>query len=121
MSNLVKSTIYFETSRGNLFTNKPNSLQKTGICETELSDCHKMVFTIFRSTFVRLLPKIIKYLKYISFDENIFCDELDHTLLKGEIHKSEDPYSIFIEIFQEIIHKHAPLKPKQVRDNHLPF
>ena len=106
MSNLVKSTIYFETSRGNLFTNKPNSLQKTGI---------------FRSTFVRLLPKIIKYLNYISFDENIFCDDLDHTLLKGEIPKSEDPYSIFIEIFQEIIHKHAPLKPKQVRDKHLPF
>ena len=51
----------------------------------------------------------------------IFCHELDQTLLKGEIYKSEDPYSKLTVIFQEILPKHAPLKSKQVRGNHTPF
>ena len=104
-----------------LLTNKPNSLQKTGACETRLSDCYKMVFTIFRSTFIRLTPKIIKYRNYKGFNENIFCHELDQILLKGEIYNSEDPYSKFTEIFQEILQKHAPLKSKQGRGNHALF
>ena len=104
-----------------LLTNQPNSLQKTGVCETGLSDCHKMVFPIFRSTSIRLPLKIIKYRNYEGFKENIFCHELDQTLLKGEIYKSEAPYSKLTEIFQEIIQKHLPLKSKQVRGNHAPF
>ena len=39
-------------------------------------------------------------------------------MLKAEIYKSEDPYSKFTEIFQEILHKPCPLKSKQVRVNH---
>ena len=58
LTNLVKTPTCFKTTRGTLLvvllTNKPNSLQKTGVCETGLSDCHNMVFTIFRSTFIRL-------------------------------------------------------------------
>ena len=92
LTNLVKTPTCFKTTKGNvldeLLTNKPNSVQKTGVCETGLSDCHKLVFTIFRSTFIRLLPKIIKYRNYKGFNENIFCHELDQALLKGEIYKS---------------------------------
>ena len=80
-----------------------------------------MVFTIFHSTFFRLLLKIIEYRNSRGFNENIFCHELDQTLLKGEIYKSEDPYSKLTEIVQEILPKHAPLKSKQVRGNHTPF
>ena len=61
LTNLVKTPACFRTTRGTLLdvllTNEPNSLQKTGVCETGLSDCHKLVFTIFRSTFIRLSPK----------------------------------------------------------------
>ena len=79
-----------------------------------------MVFTIFDSTFIRLPPKIIKYRNYKGINGKI-CHELDQTLLNGEIHMSKDPYSKFTEIFQEILHKHTHLKPKQVRGNHAPF
>ena len=41
------------------------------------------------------------------FNENIFCREIDQTLLNGEIYKSEDPYSKFTAIFHEILHKHV--------------
>ena len=46
------------------------------------------------------------------FNKNIFCHELDQTLLKTEAYKSKDPDSKFAEIFQEFLHKHAPLKSK---------
>ena len=58
------------------------------------------------------LKKIIKYRNYKVFNENIFCHELDQTLLKGEIYKSENPYSRLTEIFQENLQRHAPLKSK---------
>ena len=80
-----------------------------------------MVFTIFRSTFIRLPPKIIKYRNYKGFNENIFCHELEQTLLKGEVYKLEDLYSKLTEIFQKILQKHAPLKSKQIRGNYAPF
>ena len=67
-----------------------------------------MIFKISRSIFIRFSPKIIKYRNYKGFNENIFCRELDQTLLKGEIYKSEDPCSNLTEIFQEILQKHAP-------------
>ena len=66
-----------------------------------------MIFKTSRSIFLRLSPKIIKCRNYKGFNENIFCHELDQTLLKGEIYKSEEPYSILTEIFQEILQKHA--------------
>ena len=83
-----------------------------------LSDCQKMVFTIFPSTSIRLPPKIIKYRNYKDFNESNFCHELHQTLLKVEICQSEDSCSKFTEIFQEILHKHAPLRSKQFRGNH---
>ena len=101
---------YLKTTRGTLLDvllkNKPNSLQKSGACKTGLSDCHKIVFTIFRSTFIRLPQKIL------NFNENTFCHELDQTLLKGVIYKSENPYSKLAEIFQEILQKHGPVKSR---------
>ena len=69
----------------------------------------------------KYIETIQKYRNYKDFNENIFCHELDQTLLKCEIYKSEDPYSKLTEIFQEILQKHAPLKSKQVRGNHAPF
>ena len=85
LTKLVKTPTSLKTTMGTLL--------ETGFCETGLIDCHKIIFTIFRSTFIRLLPKIIKYRNYKVFNGNIFCHELDQTLLKGEIYKSEDPHS----------------------------
>ena len=35
-------------------------------------------------------------------------------LIQGERHRSDDPYSKFTNIFQEILDKHASLKSKKV-------
>ena len=81
LSNLVKSAACFKSSKGTLLdvllTNKPKSFQKTFVCETDLSECHKLVATIFRSTFIKLPPEVVKYRRYKNFDENKFCHDLD--------------------------------------------
>ena len=77
-----KTPTCFKTTRGTLLdvllTNKPNSFQKRVVCETGLCDCHKMLFTIFRSTFIRVFEKIITYRNYKGFNKNTFSHELDH-------------------------------------------
>ena len=54
LSNLVKSTTCFKSSKDTLLdvllTYKPKSLQKTFVCETGLNDCHTLAVTVFRST-----------------------------------------------------------------------
>ena len=69
LTNLVKVPTCFKITRGNvldvLLRNKPNSLQKTGASEKGLSNCHKVLFTIFRLTFIRLLPQKEKKNIYI--------------------------------------------------------
>ena len=90
ISNLVKLATCFTSSKGTLLdvllTNKPKSFQKTFVCETGLSDCHKLVATIFRSTFIKLPPKVVKYRSYKNFDENKFCHDLDQIPIKGDIY-----------------------------------
>ena len=61
--NLVKTSTCFKTTRGilldELLTHKSKSLQKTAVCETGLCDYYKMIFTIFRSTFIWLPRKLL--------------------------------------------------------------
>ena len=89
LSNLVKSATCFKSSKSTLLdvllTNKPKSFQKTFVCETGLIDYHKLVATIFRSTCIKLPPKVVKYRSYKNFDENKFCHDPDQILIKGDI------------------------------------
>ena len=102
-----------------LLTNKPNSFQKSVTTKTGLSDCHKLVSTIFRSTFTKLPPKTIKYRSYKTYDKQNFLHELDQRLIQGDIYKTDDSYSKLTEILSEV--EHAPLKTKTIRGNQAPF
>ena len=125
LTNLVKSSTCFNSNKGTLLdvllTNKPKSFQKTFVCETGLSDCHKLVATIFRSTFIKLPPKIIKYRSYKNFDKNKFCHELDQILIQGDLLKADDPYNKLTDIFSDTLERHAPLKSKTIRGNQAVF
>ena len=92
-SNLVKSATCFKSSKGTLLdvllTNKPKSFQKTFVCKTGRSDCHKLVSTIFRSTFIKLPPKVAKYRSYKNFDENKFCRDLDQIQINEDSNGSK--------------------------------
>ena len=53
-----------QMGHGIILPNRPNCFQKTVVSETGLSDCHKLVTTIFRSACIKLPPKTIRYRSY---------------------------------------------------------
>ena len=104
-----------------ILTNKPNSFKKTVTTETGLSDCHKLVSTVFRSTIIKLPPKTVRYRSYKTYDKQNFLHELDQKLIQGDIYKTEDSYSKLTDIMSEVLEKHAPLKTKTIRENQAAF
>ena len=77
LTNLVKDKTCFKNENDTLIniilTNRSNCFQKTVIMENGLSDCYKLVITIFISTFIKLPPKPIRYRSYKTFNKQNFC------------------------------------------------
>ena len=48
-------------------TNSPNSFQNSGVVETGLSDFHRMIVTVMKTSFQRLPPKIRHYRDYSNY------------------------------------------------------
>ena len=59
-----------------LLTNRPNSFQNSSVVETGLSDFHKMVVTVMKTTFEKLKPRAC-YFRNLSE----FCNEKFRTQL----------------------------------------
>lgn len=123
-TNLVQHKTFFNNKNGTILdilpTNKPKCFQKTTICETGLSDCNKLVITIFRFTLIKLPPETVTYRFYKLFFEKKYVHELDQKLIQGFICKTDNSYSKLTEIFQKFLGKHAATKSK-TRGNQAPF
>ena len=109
LTNLVTDSSCFRSNKDSLIdlmlTDKLKSFYKSHSFVTGLSDCHKLIVSILRTSFQKCPPK---------FESNILCD-LDSRLIQGELHKNcEDPYTKMSEIFSEVLNYHAPLKQKSV-------
>ena len=111
LSSLIRESTCYKNpenpSRIDLFLmNSPNSFQNSGVVETGLSDFHRMIVTVMKTSFQRLPPKIRHYRDYSNYDNNKFRVSLFNELSKLNI---------------EAINNHAPSMKKYVRGNHLPF
>ena len=119
LTNLVNFTTCFkstnETSIDLLLTNRPKSFQKTSGYITGLSDCHKLVTTVLKSTYIKIPPKWTYYRNYKQFNEKNFLFDLDQNMVKGEFYKQEcdDKYSKFTELFTEVMEKTCTLKKEK--------
>ena len=106
LTNLVKGKTRFKNKNGTLLdvvlTNRPTCFQNTMISETSLSDCHDLVTKIFRSTFIKLPTKTIRYRSNKTFNKQNFVHELDKKLIKGYNYKTGDSYYELNEIFSEV-------------------
>ena len=122
LKNLVKDKTCFKNPDNpsciDLFiTNNPRSFQNTSAVSTGLSDCHKMVVTVLKTTFKKAKPKEILYRDYKNFDGNSFKLEL-HNALDS---KGITNYSHFENVFVDVLNKHAHIKKKTVRANNAPY
>ena len=124
LKNLVKEPTCFKSTENPscvdlILTNRHRSFQSTITLETGISDFHKMPVTILKTYFKKGPPKIISYRDYSRYSPHIFRSDLEKAL-PLEIILSM-PHEIFMDIFMNVLERHAPIKFKYLRINHNPF
>ena len=96
LSNLVNSVTCVKLQNGTsidvMLTKRPRGFHNASLIETGLSDCHKMIVSIFRAFFKRLSAKVIEYRNYRTFDYNEFLLNLDQELIKSNSCNDERQY-----------------------------
>ena len=100
-----------------ILTTLPRSFQNSSVLETGLSDFHKMIVTVLKTTFQRLPPKIRNYRDYSYFDHGMFRTCLCNNLSKEDAGNLEK----FIKVCINKLNNQVPSKKKYTRGNHLPF
>ena len=100
-------------------TSSPKSFQNSSVVETGLSDFHRMIVTVMKTSFQRLPPKIMHYRDYSNYDNNMFCVSLFNELSKLKIEAID--LNKFITAYIDTLNNHASSKKKYIRGNHLPF
>ena len=96
-----------------VLTNRNRNVQQTTTVGTGLSDLHKMVVTVLKTTFPKQGPTVINYRNYKNFKETVFRNDLREELRRIE---PLDLHS-FETTFDKVLDKHAPIKKKYVRAN----
>ena len=77
----------------------------------DISDVHKIVVTVMKTTFTKILPREINYRSYKK-------DDLIYTLSNFEVLFN---FSLFQAIFFTVLNRHAPLKQKFKRVSEVPY
>ena len=123
LRNLVKEPTCFKADNPRcvdlILTNRYRSFQHTTTTETGLSDFHKMIVTVLKTTYQKAGPTVINYREYKKFSEQTFKRELKEEL--ASIKTTDLDYSSFQNCFEKVLDKHAPMKKKYARANDGPF
>ena len=99
----------------NLFFKKNAfSFQSTKTVSSGLSDFHKLVLTVLKTSSVKNQPRKIQYRNYKYFHSRKFSRDLKEEFSCKYVTSS----SKFDEIFLEVLNRHAPLKKKMLMANH---
>ena len=88
--------------------------------ETGLSDFHKLVVTVLKSTFPKSSPNII-YKSYKIFSNDLLRDDLNSLLSKENMTLEFTGLATFTKIFIETLNKYATIKKKYICTNRLSF
>ena len=119
LKSLNKKPTCFKRKEGRcidlMLTNKNRSFKFSNTFETGMSDCHLMIYSMFKMTFEKGPPRQITYRSYKHFNIDTFSDELYNNLI------NKQNYEDFENSFENILNKHAPQKKKIARANEKPF
>ena len=69
-----------------ILTNRKYSFKYTSSYETGLSDYYHMIYTMLKSSFINIEPKLLKYRDYKNFNFENFKEDLSEVLLILETH-----------------------------------
>ena len=117
LKNVIFDITYVKPTNGTsidvLPTSKSRCFHHTAIFETDLSDCRKLIVTLFKVYFKKIPPKNIEHRNYKNLNENHLLYRLGQELSKGFIYKQKHrQYDVFTDISRMILDKHAPVKKK---------
>ena len=116
--NIIKNKTCYKSLKGScmdlIITSRPSLHQFSQVFETGMSYHHSMIYTMLKSTYTRLEPKILRNRSYKDFYEECFLQDLQHGL------SNNGNYSDFNNEFKEILNHHAPIKQTKVRGNTKP-
>ena len=90
-------------------TNAIRSFKDTQLFETGLSDFHKLVVTVLKSTFPKSPPKIITYRTYKNFSNDLFRGDINSLLRKKNMTLAFTSLASFTKICIDTLNKHAPI------------
>ena len=97
-----------------ILTNCPGSFQNSCVVETGLSDFHKMVVTVMKTSYRKSQPKIIHYRNYKNFSNDIFRDSLQKIFHQNLENNCDQYVEDFLISCNKILDQHAPRKKKYV-------
>ena len=83
---------------------------------TGLSDFHKTIITVLKSSFIKLKAREMYYRDYKNFSANSFREDLTPSL--DHINKGFDSFE---DTFMKTFNRYAPMKEKFVRANEVPY
>ena len=114
LKNLVKEPTCFKTGNPRcidlILTNRERNFQHTTAIETGLSDFHKLIVTVLKTTFDMHRPNVVNYRDYRNFREDIF--RLDIQTELADLNVQGLTYTSFQDTFQRVLDKHAPMKKR---------
>ena len=84
---------------------------------TGLSDFHKLVLTVLKTSIVKNKPREIQSGNYKYFGSGKFNRDLKEEFLREYV----DSCSKFDDKFLKVLNRPAPLKKKMLRANHAPY
>ena len=88
LHSLILKPTCFKSTRGRcidlILTNKNRSFMKSNSFETGLSDYHELIYTMFKTSYIKLKPKIINYRSFRHFTVEEFRKDLIAKLSKTE-------------------------------------
>ena len=100
-----------------MLTNKQEMFLKAKTVKTGLSDFHKMMVSVFTTSFKRQKLKIVTYRDYKHIDNR----KLRESLITYLSMNKNTSYDVFENLVLHTLDKMAPIKQKHIRGNLSPF
>ena len=91
-------------------------METTAVC-TGLSDFHKMIITVLKTTYPKVKPRILPYRDFSKFSKENFGEDLNARLQSND----QINYASFEKTFLDVLNTHAPSKKKIIRANQKPY
>ena len=102
-----------------ILTNCPKRFQTSCVIETGLSDFHKYLVRVMRTTYEKSAPKPITYRSYKYFNNDSFREALLQIECNGN--NCDENFKDFTSSCNIILNEQAPPEKKYVRGNQSPF